>query len=321
MGFKGKGKGSYKKTKFPGVRVREHPEKRHQGKPDKYYLIRYGRESRMVAEAVGFASEGFTPQLAATIRTEIIKNIRLGEGHQSLKEKRAFKREREKQEESEKAAEAKENVPFSVLGDRYIEWAESEKGDSWKSDDSRYRNHLKPLLGDIPVKDMSTIALERFKKELSKKKGRGEKLLSPKTIQHCLTLVRQMYNKASGWGIYYGPNPVSETAKTHKKFLSIPDNRRLRFFSREEADRLLTYLMKGIPDKKGRLSGKNVQLHDITILGIYAGLRADEIFSLSWRDVDLTHGIINIKDPKGVVNRAAYITVPIKKMFTRRKKE
>ena len=79
--------------------------------------------------------------------------------------------------------------------------------------------------------------------------------------------------------------------------------------------------MKDLPDKNGRIRCKNVQLHDIAILGIYAELRADEIFSLSWRDVDLTHGIINIKDPKGVVNRAAYITVPIKKMFTRRKKE
>ena len=130
-----------------------------------------------------------------------------------------------------------------------------------------------------------------------------------------------MYNKARGWEIYYGPNPVTETAKTHKKFLSIPDNRRLRFFSREEADTLLTHLMKGSEDKKGRVKGQNVQLHDICLLGIYAGLRADEIFSLSWRDVDMVHDVINIKDPKGVVGRAAYITAPLKKMFSRRKKE
>jgi integrase len=321
MGLKGKSKGNYIKTKFPGVRMREHPEKRHQGKADRYYLIRYGRDGRIVSEGVGFASEGNTPQLAATIRTEIINNIRHGEGYQSLKEKRAIKRELDERKEAEKIAEAKENVPFSVLGDKYIEWAKHEKESSWKADDSRYRQHLKPLLGSVPVKDMSTITLERFKKDLSKKKGRGGKPLTPKTIQHCLTLVRQMYNKAAGWEIYYGPNPVTETAKTHKKFLSIPDNRRLRFLSREEADKLLTYLLEGSEDKKGKVKGKNEQLHDICVLGIYAGLRADEIFSLLWRDVDLVHDVINIKDPKGVIGRAAYITAPLKKMLVRRKGE
>jgi integrase len=312
---------NYKKTKFPGVRVREHPEKRYQGKADKYYLIRYGRESRMVAEGVGFASEGITPQLAATIRTEIIKNIRHGEGYQSLKEKRAIKLESDERKESDKVAEAKENVPFYILGDKYIEWAKDEKAASHKADESRYRNHLKPLIGNIPVKDMSVITLEGFKKELYKKKGRSGKPLTPKTIQHCLTLVRQMYNKASGWGIYYGPNPVTETAKTHKKFLSIPDNRRLRFLSRGEADKLLSYLMDGTVDEKGRAAGPNVQLHDMAILGIYAGLRAGEIFSLFWRDVDLTHGVINIKDSKNGTSRSAYITTPIKEMLVRRKKE
>lgn len=310
MVVKGKGKGSYKKTKFPGVRVREHTEKRHEGKPDKYFLIRYGRDGRMISEGVGFSSEGITAQVASTTRTDILKNIRHGEGHQSLKDKRALKRENEELIKADKIAEEMENVSFHVLGDRYIEWAEDEKPASYKADESRYRLHLKPYLGDTPVKDIRTLTLEGFKKALKKKKTPGKKPLSPKTIQHCLTLVRQMFNKAPSWGIYSGPNPITETARVHKKFLQIPDNSRLRFFSRQEASQLLDYLME-----------KNTQLHDISLLGIYAGLRAGEIFSLLWRDIDLDNGVINIKDPKGVLNRAAYINAPLKKMLNRRKEK
>jgi|GEM_PF-195189 len=321
MGIEGEGKGNYKKTKFPGVRVREHQGKRYQGKPDKYYLIRYGREGRMVSEGVGFASEGITAQLASTTRTEIIKNIRHGEGHQSLKDKRVLKREKDELIKANKIAEAMENVSFHVLGDRYIDWAKDEKEASWKSDDSRYRNHIKPLLGSVPVKDVVTFTLEQFKKELKKKKGRGGKLLAPKTIHHCLALIRQMYSHAAGWGIYSGPNPVTETSKVRKKFLKIPDNRRERILSRKEAGQILYLFKEGLTDKKGKVKGQNIQLHDITVLGLYAGLRADEIFSLKWRDIDLANGLINIKDPKNEINRAAYINSPIREVLLRRKEE
>ncbi len=321
MGVKGKGKGSYKKTKFPGVRVREHTEKRHEGKPDKYFLIRYGRDGRMISEGVGFSSEGITAQVASTTRTDILKNIRHGEGHQSLKDKRVLKREKEELIKADKIAEAMENIPFHALGDRYIDWAKDEKESSWKADESRYRNHIKPFLGSVPVKDVVTFTLEQFKKELKNKKGRGGKPLAPKTIHHCLALIRQMYSHASAWGLYSGPNPVTETAKVRKKFLKIPDNRRERIFSRKEAAQILCLFKDGLTDKKGKVKGQNVQLHDITVLGLYAGLRADEIFSLKWRDIDLANGLISIKDPKNGTNRAAYINAPIREVMLRRKEE
>ena len=89
------------------------------------------------------------------------------------------------------------------------------------------------------------------------------------------------------WGLYEGKNPVTETAKTNKKFLKIADNRRLRFLSQEEADILLDELQMRSP-----------QLHDISLLSFHAGLRAGEIFNLIWQDVDVTHEIITIRNPK-----------------------
>jgi integrase len=324
------------RTKFKGVRYWESDVRNIKGKThdpekekpkswegDRCYTIRYEKDRKTAVESIGWHSDGVTDQLASNERGRIITNIKTGEAgsHQSLKEKLALERERRKREEADKIAKALKNVPFHVLGDRYIDWAKDEKEASWKADDSRYRNHIKPLLGSVPVKDVVTFTLEQFKKELKKKKGRGGKPLSPKTIHHCLALIRQMYSHAKGWGIYSGPNPVTETAKARKKFLKIPDNRRERILSRKEAGQILDFFKNGLSDKKGKVKGQNIQLHDITVLGLYAGLRADEIFSLKWRDIDLANGLISIKDPKNETNRAAYIIAPIKEILLRRKVE
>ena len=291
-------------------------------KPDRCYTIRYKVEGKRKTETVGWGSQGITPQYCSNLRGKIVSSIKTGEGaYQSLKEKKALESERREREKADKVAKALENVPFHVLGDRYINWAKDEKEASWKSDDSRYRNHIKPFLGSVPVKDVVTFTLEQFKKELKKKKGRGGKPLAPKTIHHCLALIRQMYSHAAGWGIYSGPNPVTETAKARKKFLKIPDNRRERILTRKEAEQILSLFKNGLPDKKGKVKGQNIQLHDITVLGLYAGLRADEIFSLKWRDIDLVNGLINIKDPKNETNRVAYFNAPIREMLLKRKEE
>jgi len=58
---------NWKKTKHRGVRVKESPTKMNKktGKPDKSFLIRYGRDGKVIQEAVGWASEGITAQYAA----------------------------------------------------------------------------------------------------------------------------------------------------------------------------------------------------------------------------------------------------------------
>ena len=199
------------KTKFPGVRYWESDVRDSDGKklptrkkkskswkPGRCYIIRYEYEGKTVSETVGWGSQGNTPQYCANLRGQIVGNLKTGRGgYQSLKEKAAIEKERREREEAEKAAKEKANVPFSVLGDLYIEWAKHEKEASWKADESRYRNHIKPILGSIRVKDMVTFTLQQFKKELKNKKGRGGKPLADKTIHHCLALIRQMYNKFS----------------------------------------------------------------------------------------------------------------------------
>ena len=114
----------WQKTRFPGVRYRE-GEKRSKGKLDRYFVIRYKRAGTAMEEPVGWTSEGMSAQLAANERTEIRKNVRLGEGPQSLKEKREIKAAEKKAEIELREEEKRDQTPFSVLAEKYLEWSDT----------------------------------------------------------------------------------------------------------------------------------------------------------------------------------------------------
>ena len=252
---------TYNRTRYLGVRFKEVSTRTHKGRPDRYFLIRYGREGQTVNEGVGFSSEGVDAKYASTVRSEIVKNIRLGTGFKSLAEKRELESKRKTDELLKKETQKRENIPFNKLAITYLEWAKGEKK-SWKDDRSLYLNHIKSALGSIPIKNISMIHLEKLKRTLQSKKGRYGKKLSDATIKHCLVLVRQMFNRAISWKMYEGVNPVTSTARENKKFLRTVDNKRVRFLSNQEAKLLLD-----------ELKNRSQQLHNICQLSLYTGMR------------------------------------------------
>ena len=302
------------KTRFTGVRYRESKTRKHKGNPERYYSIRYKSHGKAIEEGVGWASEktrsgNITPQYCSNLRGEIVSNIRMGQGYQSLTEKREFEEQRRQKERAEKEALIRENTPFKVIAGKYIEWAKTEKK-SWKDDKSRYRHHIAPVLGKTPIKDIAVIHVEKLKSTMKKKKNqRTKKPLADITIKHTLALLRQIFYKARDWEMYEGENPVTVTArknKNFKKFLKGADRKRDRFLSREEAELLLA-----------ELKNRSQQLHDYCQLSLLTGMRMGEIFKLNWVDINLNTNLIHIKDPKSDVSRHAYITPPLEGMFKR----
>ena len=76
-------------SKFPGVRYRKHPKRKHGVKFDRYFTIKYQCEGKRREEAVGWASEGWTAEKAALIRAEFKNAYKTGSGEPtSLSEKR-----------------------------------------------------------------------------------------------------------------------------------------------------------------------------------------------------------------------------------------
>jgi len=174
---------------------------------------------------------------------------------------------------------------------QYLPWARENKK-TYKRDEQLYRIWLRPTIGGKALKEISPLDLERIKKVM-KDAGR-----SPRTIQYALAVVRQILNKAKQWGFYEGEPPTRQVKPPRV------DNRRMRFLTPEEARMLLEACRK-----------RSQQLYEICLLSLHCGLRAGEIFRLCWGDIDLRNGLIFIKDPKSGVNRVAYMTKEVKRMF------
>ncbi len=198
---------------------------------------------------------------------------------------------------SEELPNEKPKAPFfKEVASKYLKWAEENKAKKGFDDHNRYKNHLAGRFDDKRLSDISPLDLERMKSELTKE-GKA-----PATVAHCLKLFRQIFNKAVAWGLHKGDNPI--------KAVKMPaiQNQRERFLSHEEATLLLDELNK-----------VSKTTHDITILSLYCGLRAGEIFNLKGHDLDFKNGIITILEPKNKKTRKAYMNATVREMLSRRK--
>ena len=95
----------WKKTKYPGVRFREHETRKHGISKDRYFVIRYQRDGKRHEEGTGWASEGWTAEKAGNELAELKKAYTLGNGSPTrLTEKRELVKiqEEHKQREEER---------------------------------------------------------------------------------------------------------------------------------------------------------------------------------------------------------------------------
>ena len=285
------------KTKYPGIRYREHPTRRHGVRKDRYFVYRFKVDGQEYSGAIGWASEGWTLEDVNELVGQFKRNAKLGKGPVSLKEKKQEEERIQKEEEARQKLEATKNLTFgNFFENTYFPQAQNNKSErSWKREEQLFKLWIGPVIGDKPLRKIDILDLERIKKRMADA-GR-----SARSIQYALAVVRQVFNLARALGIYEGDNPVSKIKKPSV------DNRRLRFLTREEADLLLDELKK-----------RSQQLHDIALLSLHCGLRAGEIFNLTWDCIDFEQELILIKDPKSGTNRFAYMTEQTKEMLQRR---
>jgi len=182
---------------------------------------------------------------------------------------------------------------FLTLGDlwkKFDAWIDTERK-SAHVDRSRWRQHIAPRLASITLQEITPAVLERLKTDLARQG------YSHQTQNHVLALIRAMFNKARLWNLYKEENPVSKLG------LKKPDNKRERFLSRAEAEKLLEELAKVSP-----------RLRNIALLSLHTGMRVGEIFALRWSHVDLDNALIHIADAKAG-SRTVYMTDNVKRML------
>lgn len=289
------------KTKFIGVRYREHKTRKHGGnRPDKCFSIRYKIDGHDKEEVIGWSSEGITAESAFKILSQLRENSRTGTGPRTYAEMRAMNIQKE---EAQKAAEneiQQQLVTFSQFWEAdYFPNAETtKKAGTIASERWLYGKWIAPVIGTKPLQNLSVLDVEAIISKARKQKK------SAATIRYILAIISQVWRRAEILGVVSGECPCRKIKKPRQ------DNRRVRFLTTDEAKRLLAGL---------ELHSKD--MHDIALMSLYTGMRAGEIHSLLWGSINFQIDTIEIMDPKSKKNRIAFMAPEVKTMLTNRYKK
>ncbi len=191
---------------------------------------------------------------------------------------------------------ARQTIQFKeFIKEKYLPYAENNKV-SWKKEEMLFRLWIEPIMGNKKMGRITQTDIEKLKKTMK------DTNKAPKTINYAIDVIRMAFNMAIKWG-YADKNPAVGVKRPEK------DNRRVRFLTREEFEKLLDELKK-----------HSTQVYEMAYLSLYTGMRFGEIASLTWQDIDFQNDIINIKDPKNNTGRVAYITENLKELLLEKHK-
>jgi integrase len=283
----------WRSTKYPGVRYREHPERRHGVGRDRYFTIYFKVQGKRHEEGVGWASEKMTAEKAAGILAKLKEAHRKGEGSYTLREKRQQEQVRRQEEAAELHRQEQERITVAEYLDTFTDSTKDHlKPESHRKQVEHVKNWLKPHLGALPMKDMRTFHLEGLRSAMVKA---GK---SPRTIQYVTATFRRAWNAANAAGIVSGVNPV--------KGLSLPhvDNERRRYLTREEGTRLLDALKE-----------RSSVAYGLALVSINTGMRFSEVAGLTWGCVDLETGKLLVLRTKGGRDRSVPMTAELLSFF------
>ena len=281
------------KTKYPGVRYREHPTRKHGVGPDKYFAIRYQANGVRKEESLGWASAGWTPQNAAEELARLKRAARLGEGPTRLSEAR------EKQKTHKRAQEVKKkrDITFKGYWERhYFPDAKiSKKSSSTDKEFQHYRDWLKPALEDAPLRRITPEQLTDLRNDML---NQGKAL---RTVQHVFSTFRLVWNHAKRRGVVRVESPTQAVK------LGKIQNERTRFLSSQEMKKLLDTLQT-----------QSELTHDLALAALCTGARAGELFGLTWGKVDLDNEEIMLTHTKTGEPRTIPMLPELKDMLKHR---
>jgi integrase len=287
------------KTIYPGIRYREHKTRKYSGSADRYFFIRYRLHRKLKEEGLGWASDGWNAKKASIELAKLKQAHATGERPQTLAEKRRLLKEMEEAEQAEKQRQKREQITFSqIFWDNYFPKAKANKSKrSYEREESLFRLWISPVVGELTLKNVAPDHMERIKKNMADA-GRA-----PRSIRYALAVVRQVFNFARYNNLFIGDSPTANVKMPQK------DNRRLRFLTHGEAYRLLV-----------ALEIKSRQLYEMALVSLHCGARANEIFSLTWGDVDLERGTLTLRHTKNTKTRVAFMTEEVKELLAQKER-
>ena len=306
------------KTKYPGVRFYEHSKRKHGVNFDRYFAIRYQHEGKTVEEAIGWSSQGHSADEANEIRSRLKNAAKNHNGSISQTEEREARKQEQKIKQEQQQKENRLNVTFRHFFEKvYLPQCKvDKKATTAANEELLFRNWINPVIGNLCFHEISIDHLDKIKSNMlagkrpaAKKHSRDRKKsaknahlrrnpakpMSARSIQYALAVIRQTWNRACASNPPLASGTWPGASKAFKKPKT--NNQRRRFLTRNESSLLLAALKK-----------KSQDTHDMALLALHCGMRAGEIFKLTWDRVNLPKGELSLVDTKNGESRVAYLT-------------
>lgn len=139
-------------------------------------------------------------------------------------------------------------------------------------------NHLNPMMGDMNVEDITPRDLQRIINNIKySTSDKTNKYLSNSTINNIIAVIKQAFNYAVEFEII-DSNPA---LKIHN--FPLNKEEKVKSFTKEEQIKIEKYIDK-----------LNNNEYFCYILVLYTGLRLGELLALTWKDINLNSGILDI---------------------------
>ena len=280
------------KTKFTGVRYREHETRKHGVQRDRYFVIRYKLDGKDKEESLGWASDGWTAQKASLELARLKENIKRGVGYHSLQEKRESEAARREVEARQRVLDEKSSITFNQVWEQYFAQCLLDGKRSMDREEGLFRLWIEPVIGKRTLTEVNSFLLEKIKHKMSKAE------LSPRSIHYCIAVIRQVFNFAIRRDLFNGANPTIRIKKPTE------DNRRIRYLTHEEAGRL----MDAIKDKSN-------DCWRLCMVSLHTGMRFSEIARLTFGDLDFERGTVWVRQTKNGRSRHVPMSETIKDVF------
>ena len=180
----------------------------------------------------------------------------------------------------------KKQIPtFSEFSIEYLEFAKGNKK-SWERDMYSLKN-LEPFFGNYKLTEISPIQIEKYKLE-------RKQVVSARTVNIELVLLKRMFNLAISWDrCEFNPNGDVKLFKESG-----------------QKERILTY-----NEEESLLEASPTHLKPIVVTALQTGMRYGEILNLSWDNVDLNNNYIHVKQSKSGKGRKIPINDTLRKTF------
>jgi integrase len=280
-------------TVAQGVRVKTHPTRKHGKGPDKYFVIRYTLDGKMVTEPLGWASQGMTQAEAVSRRLNYIKAIKgVVEGVRSKSERDELEKKCKEEEVAEADRKAKALITLSEYWPNYKSYAKMKKGEkTFATEQGHFLNWIEQVLGDVPIAE---IGLEEWDKLMA---VLGDCMLTSRTKQHIACTLRQILKHAKKRGVVKMSPPSAEDVGAVLKKNS---NRRTRELTDIEINEIFTML-----------AVQDLCAYRVSYFAATACCRFGEAGRLEWKDVDFVNKEVIFRKTKNSDERRIPLTEPI----------